>query len=149
MDKADLFKPRLPEDDVEIPGVGSVRVRGLNRKEAVHVQLTDDPEERDRRVLAQGLVDPMLMVPGMLHSLGDKRCAKCAEVGQWQEAAPAGELEPVSERITELSGLADGAAKEVYKEFEADPEAEFRVPAGNEAGQDGGGTEDGTTAAAQ
>lgn len=137
MDKEDLFKPRLPEDKVEIPGVGSVTVRGLNRKEAVHVQLAGDPEERDRRVLAQGLVDPMLMIPGMLHSLGDKRCAKCADAGQWQEAAPAGELEPVSERITELSGLAPDAAKEAYKEFEDDSEAEFPVLPGSGAEHDG------------
>jgi hypothetical protein len=134
MDKAELLKRRLPEDDVPIEGVGTVRVRGLSRAEAVHVQLAGDPLERDRRVLAQGLVDPDFMLPfPVLHSIGDKPCGKCAPVGQWQECAPAGELEPVSERITQLSGLADRAAVEVNRELEANPAEEFRDVPGGEA----------------
>jgi len=138
VDKADLFKPRLPEDDVEIPGVGTVRVRALNRKEAIHVQEATEAGERDRRLLAQGLVDPMLMDPLRLHSLGDKPCLKCAEVGQWQEAAPAAELEPVGERITALSGMGPDADKEAVKEFN-DPNSDARFPVllGAEAEDDG------------
>ena len=138
MDKATLFKSRLPEDDVEIPGVGTVRVRALNHKEAIHVQGAEDtPGERERRLLAQGLVDPMLMDPVRLHDLGDKPCVKCAEAGQWQKAAPADELVPVMERITQLSGMGDKAAKEAFKEFETDSDAEFPVLPGTEAVDDG------------
>ena len=78
------------------------------------------------------------MVPRILHSLGDKTCAKCAEAGQWQEAAPAGELEPVCERITILSGLADNSAKQVVKDFEATPDLEFRDVLSSETEHDGG-----------
>ena len=136
--KAALLKPRLAEEDVHIPGVGTVRVRALNRKEAVHVQEADSPEERDRRLLAQGLVSPMFMLSYKLHGIGAKPCEKCYPVGELQEASPANELEPVSNRITELSGYTVGAAKAVYEEFEANPDAEFRTLPGAETVNDGG-----------
>jgi hypothetical protein len=86
------------------------------------------------------------MIPGMLHSLGDKPCAKCAEVGHWQEAAPAGELEPVVNCIVELSGLAADSAKRQVKAFVDDPDAEFRVLPSGEAVHDGGPATDGNAA---
>jgi len=139
--KARLLKPRLKEEPVEIEGIGTVRVRALNRKEAVHVQEAGGPEERDRRMLAMGLVDPLFMLPyPTLHSLGATACAKCAPIGEWQESSPAGELEPVSDKILELSGLADTAPKEAYKKFEADSDAEFRVLPSEQATDDGSGT---------
>lgn len=128
MDKELLFKPRLPEADVEVPGVGTLRVRGLNRAEAMHVQAANGTEATERRILALGLVDPELTE---------------AEVGRWMKAATAGELEPVSRRIAELSGMLDGADKAAYKEFEADPGSEFRVLPGAEAGDDDGPAERG------
>jgi len=142
--KARLLKPRLPEADVEIPGVGTVRVRALNRKEAVHVQEATDSEEKDRRLLAMGLVNPMFMMPWpKLHSLGADPCEKCAAVGELQEASPANELEPVSDKITELAGYSTPAKpkpdKEVYKKFEDDPDAEFRVLPSAKADDDGSG----------
>lgn len=98
MDKAALLKKRLPERDVEIPGVGVVRVRGLTRAEALDVQKVDqkDPGALERKVLHLGLVDPPLSE---------------AEVQEWYDAAPAGEIDPVTAAIQELSGLAEGAGK--------------------------------------
>lgn len=123
MDKELLFKPRLPVADVEVPGIGTVRVRGLNRAEAMAVQGAKGTEATERKILALGMVDPELTE---------------SEVGQWMKAAPAGELQPVSEKIAELSGMLDGSAKEAVKEFEANPDAEFRVLPGAEAGDDSG-----------
>lgn len=100
MDKELLFKPRLPEADVDVPGVGTVRVRGLNRAEVMQVQGVKGAAAIERLVLAFGMVDPQLTE---------------AEVGQWQKAAPAGELEPVTEKIRELSGIGEGADKAQYK----------------------------------
>lgn len=100
MDKELLFKPRLPEADVDVPGVGTVRVRGLNRLEAMHVQSAKTPEATDRIILSLGLVDPALTED---------------EVRQWQKASAAGEIERVSEKIAELSGMFPGADKEAYK----------------------------------
>lgn len=100
MDKELLFKPRLPESDVEVPGIGVVRVRGLSRIEAMHVQAANGPEAIERRIMALGMVDPALTED---------------EVRQWQKASAAGEIEAVSKKIAELSGLLPGAEKEAYK----------------------------------
>jgi hypothetical protein len=110
MDKELLFKPRLPEEDVDIPGVGTIRVRGLSRHEGIHVGAANGTEASERRAIACGMVDPAMTEE---------------EVGRWQRAAPAGELDPVSEAITRLSGMAPESAKEAVKTFEADPSLEF------------------------
>lgn len=123
VDKDLLFKPRLPESDVEIPGVGTVRVRGLSRIEAIHVQEAKGTEATERRILALGMVDPALTE---------------AEAGQWQRASAAGEIETVTARIAELSGMAPESPKQVYREFEADPGSEFRVLPSPEALHDSG-----------
>ncbi len=121
--KARLLKPRLPEADVDVPGVGVVRVRGLNRAEAMRVQSANGTEATERRIVAFGMVDPPMTE---------------AEVGQWQRAAPAGDLEAVSNKIAELSGMLAESAKEAMKTFEAAPDEAFPVLPGPEAGDDGG-----------
>ena len=120
-----------------MPGVGTVRVRGLNRIEAMHIQAATDLAESDRRTIAQGLVDPLLVIPGLLHQLDGKPCKACAEAEKWQKASIAGELEPVTTRIAELSGMVDTAAKEAVKAFEADSDLEFQLLPGAEAVDDG------------
>jgi hypothetical protein len=117
--KARLLKPRLPEADVDVPGVGTVRVRGLNRAEAIQVQGAKGIEATERKILALGMVDPTMTE---------------AEAGQWQKASPGNEIDIVTTRIAELSGMLDGSAKGVVKEFEANPDAEFRALPSAEAG---------------
>lgn len=114
-DKELLFKSALPEADVEIPGKGTVRVRGLTRAEAMSLQDVKGVAAIERKMLALALVDPQLTE---------------AEVGRWQKASAAGEMEPIGAKVQELSGMNEGAAKEAYKEFDADPDAEFRLPPG-------------------
>jgi hypothetical protein len=135
MDKDLLFKPRLPEADVDLPGVGTVRVRGLSRSEqllavkqgdidaAGNVNITR-VEAIERRMLVFGMVDPQLTDD---------------EVKRWQRAAPGGELEPVTRKIQELSGMLEGADKAAYKSLRGGPEAGIRVLPGDEAGRDDGG----------
>lgn len=96
MDKNALFAPRCPEDDVDLPGVGTVRVRGLTRAESMLVSELKGNAVIERRVIAIGMVDPVLTE---------------AEVGQWYRAAPAGELQQVAAAIQRLSGLDEGADK--------------------------------------
>lgn len=102
MDKDQLFQPRLPERDVVIDGVGTVRVRGLSRHEAILVQ-AETGVLAERKMLHFGMVDPALSE---------------AEVTTWQHASPAGELEPVTLAIADLSGIGEGAAKAAYKSVE-------------------------------
>jgi hypothetical protein len=125
VDKKRLLKSRLPEAEVEVPGVGTVRVRGLSRLEVLELQRedTDGPGVFERKIVAVALVEPKLSE---------------AEVAEWQAASVADELEPVTRTINELSGLVKDAAKEAYRRFESDPDAEFRVPTGGDAGDDGG-----------
>lgn len=120
-----LLKSRLEEADVEIPGVGTVRVRALSRAEVLDVQKLQDKgtARMERRMLSLAMVDPQLTE---------------AEVGEWQQASAAGEMEPVGLKVQELSGMLEGADKAAYKEFESDPDTEFRVLPGGEAGDDGG-----------
>lgn len=131
MDKDLLFKPRLPEADVDVPGLGTVRVRGLSRAEVMLVRKATDTEHMDgpralvleRKMLATAMVDPELTE---------------AEVGRWQQASVAGELEPVTHKIQELSGMLEGSAKEAVKTFRGESGDGVRVLPGAEAGDDGG-----------
>lgn len=125
MDKNLLLKARLPEADVDIPGVGTVRVRALNRAEAMRVQEATGTGAAERLILHLGMVDPPLTE---------------AEARQWQEASVAGEIEPVTTRIAELSGILPGADKEAYKSFRDESGSGVRVLPSPEAGHDGGST---------
>ena len=125
MDKNALFAKRLPEDDVQVPGIGTVRVRGLSRAEASAIQKLTGTEKFERTILVFGMVDPALTE---------------AEVAQWLDAAAYGELEPVLTRIGELSGLMEDSAKKAVKDFVAEPDSEFPVLPSPEAGADSGGT---------
>lgn len=121
-DKELLFKAALPEGEVDLPGKGTVRVRALTRAEVMRVRSSvksiEDAIKRvaelERKMLALAMVEPALTED---------------EVLRWQEASLAGEMEPVVQRVQELSGLIEGAAKEAYREFEENPDAEFRLPA--------------------
>lgn len=101
MDKAALFAPRLPEEDFEVPGVGTVRVRALTRAEALKIANQNMPVDQiERYLLACALVEPKLTEN---------------EVRQWQDVAPAGEIEPICKAIQRLSGLEEAADKAAYK----------------------------------
>lgn len=124
MDKAALIARRIPERDVVIPGVGTVRVRGLTRAEALLVRHDVDGEvEKERMILALTMLDPPMTVE---------------DASAWQDGSPAGEIEPITDVVMELSGMVSGSAKRAVKDFVADPELEFRVLPGAEAGDDGG-----------
>lgn len=101
MDKDLLFKARVQEQDIEIPGVGTVRVRGLSRSESLAIRDKSMPmDEMERRMISIAMVDPVLTT---------------GEVRLWQDACSAGELEPVTRVIAELSGMMIDGGKEAYK----------------------------------
>jgi hypothetical protein len=95
VDKATLLAKRAGSTrDVELPGVGTVTVRGLTRAE-VKACKDEDGNTAENKLIAKGLVDPELSED---------------EVAEWLESAPAGEFVAVMTALSELSGLADGAA---------------------------------------
>lgn len=125
VDKETLLKERLPEDDVEIPGVGTVRVRALSRGEVFRVQqVKGGTGPYERKVLHFGMVDPSLTE---------------IEVQTWQEACPAGELDPVVDKIRKLSGLDEGADKSGIPADGDGPGDGVRALPGGQAVDDGGG----------
>lgn len=101
IDKAALFAPRLPEQDVEIPGVGTIRVRALTRLEAGQVERrgAGDIDGKERLILSFGMVDPELTE---------------AEAGQWMKLVTPGEITTVAMTIAELSGLLEGSPKATF-----------------------------------
>jgi hypothetical protein len=99
VDKAALFAPVLEEDDVEIPGVGSVRVRALTRLEAGQVGQRTETDARERLIISLGMVDPELTE---------------AEAGQWMKVATAGVIGAVSVRIGQLSGLLEDSPRAAF-----------------------------------
>lgn len=109
MDKEALFAARLPEADVEIPGVGTVRVRGLSRHEMLTAGRSESKgvEAMERIMLSYGMVDPQL---------GED------DVARWQKASPAAEIMPVVSKINELSGIGRDAQKEAYKSLRSGSE---------------------------
>lgn len=101
MDKAALLTPRVTTitAEVDLPGLGTVTVRGLSRWEMIKVFGLDGKRHRQEQLaISLGLVDPQLTE---------------AEVAAWQKAAPSDEVELVAQKINELSGIGKGAAKSV------------------------------------
>lgn len=86
-----------PEDDLVLPGVGTVRLRGLSRAALfANGKGTEDSNVIETRNLISCLVEPKLT-------------REQAEA--FMKAAPAGTAGLISNKIRELSGLAEGAAK--------------------------------------
>jgi hypothetical protein len=113
-----LTERELPEDDVEVPGLGWVRVRGLSRAEFLGLREGIDAKKgnpvvvAERRMIVAGMVIPKVTE---------------AQVGKWMKKSGAVELDEVSNRISELSGIDLKAAKEAYRQQAEDPEENFPV----------------------
>lgn len=101
MDKDALFRPRCTEKDVELPGVGTVRVRGLTRAQVLEISKgANDGKDMEPQALSWAMVDPELTVD---------------EVKRLFEVASFGEIQLLNETVNELSGIAGLAQKEAYK----------------------------------
>lgn len=111
MDKSKLLAARtgtesgMPEADVDVPGLGTVRVRGLSRFEVMVMKKSTDTENIEgtralvieQKLLSMAMLDPVLTED---------------EVKTWQKTAPPGELDAVSLKVQELSGLLDAPKSE-------------------------------------
>ncbi|HKZ19278.1 MAG TPA: hypothetical protein VJQ57_04140 [Acidimicrobiia bacterium] len=97
IDRAAFLKHRLGERAVELPGVGTIRVRGLSRQEVFDMKKEKDAEAMERRCVELAVVEPKL---------------SAEDVAEWYANAPAGEIDMILTPIQELSALAaEGAAK--------------------------------------
>jgi len=122
IDKDTLFKSVVPEEDVELDGKGSVRVRALTRDELHQVNAyssrgsnSDEKRtataSRDAELMAvhYGLVDPPLDIN---------------EVKEYAKAAAVGEFQRITKTIMRLSGV--GANEKEVRQSTNDAYADFR-----------------------
>lgn len=132
VNEEELFAPRadtphgMPEDDVELGKVGWVRVRALTRDEVAAAQQKGERggwPATERAMVAMGMINPSLTE---------------AKVGRWQMTGLAGEIERAGNKISELSGLTEGAEKAAYESFRNESGAGVRALPSDTARDDGG-----------
>lgn len=103
IDKEALLQQRFGVKEMEIPGVGTIKVRALTRGEALQVQGKEMAvADLERKLLSWAMVEPKLTED---------------DVRAWQDASPAGELQDVVDEIIRLSGMEKAAAKAAYQKF--------------------------------
>lgn len=107
LDKAALFKPLQAEEDYDIPGRGTIRIRAITRGEmhAMRGRSTGrqaDPRQVEYKTIVAGVAEPALSYE---------------DVVEWGNVAPGGEIQGVVEAILDLSGLSDEEDKRTYKQF--------------------------------
>lgn len=102
LDKASLLKPVLPSESVPFRG-GEVVVQALSRAKVLELRELDlSTAEMDVKILSAGMLDPGLTED---------------EVRELQCAVLTDELEPLTNKIIELSGLVKGADKTAASSF--------------------------------
>jgi hypothetical protein len=110
-DKARLFDQLgLPEADVELDGVGTVRVRALSRYEILLAGKGKD--ENDVLAIEQAMLSMAMVSPRM----------NKADVERWQKASPIGQIQRVTSKVNELSGVGQNSGKDAYKSVRGEPE---------------------------
>jgi hypothetical protein len=104
MDKSKLIADRVTATtgEVEIPGVGTVKIRALSRWEMMQAskKAGDDPLIQERYILACAMLDPVM---------GED------DVAAWQKSSVPGEINEVAKAVNKLSGIGPDSAKEQYK----------------------------------
>lgn len=97
INRDELLVKRLVAETVEVPGVGTVKVRGLSRGEVFDLRAKNlNVEELEVQTIALCMVEPMLSTD---------------DVRTWMYNAPTNEIDAVFGKIRELSGLSEGAQK--------------------------------------
>lgn len=104
-DRTRLLKPRLPEREIDLDGVGTIRVRGLSRAEVLSCK-GKQRDELEPVLLAMAMVDPALTED---------------DVHAWRQVATTEEIRVVLETVWDLSGLGEGAGKATYKSVPDEP----------------------------
>lgn len=105
--KEALLQQRFGVETYHIGGVGTVKVRSLTRGEALQVVGVErDKRDLEAQILAWSMVEPAITEE-------DARL--------WMDNSPAGELQALTQFITRLSGLSDGAPKSGVPDVRATP----------------------------
>ena len=100
-----------------------MRSRVLSRHEVLHVQAQKGTAAVEQMTVSLGLIAPKMTAE---------------QVKAWQKSSIGAELDAVTERIGQLSGMLKDSRKAAMKEMLADPGVEFRDDAREVPGYDGG-----------
>jgi hypothetical protein len=101
--REDLLQERFGIETFELAGVGQVKIRSVSRALVMGMRGQDLPAlDQERMIVSAAMVEPKMTE---------------ADVAAWQDASPAGELEPLTAAIMRLSGLTKDAPKEAVKGF--------------------------------
>ena len=101
-DKSKLFEERLDQHEITVEGLGTFKIRSLSRWQALLVGDVEGTPAKEAKILRFGIVEPSLTEQ---------------EIARWQKASPAGEIEEITEAITKLSGMQEGAEKAEVERF--------------------------------
>lgn len=118
--------PPLQEDDV-IVARGKVRVRGMSRLEVMAMDdlkakgILADAAAGERFMLARVMVAPKMTE---------------AQIQQWQQEPAGGDMETVTAKVAELSGLGKGAEKSGVPEPARESDTGVRVLPSDQARDD-------------
>lgn len=87
------------EEDYELPGVGTIRIRGLSRGEFLTAQkrFGDDMAKQEQFVLSRCVIKP----EGVTEAV----------VARWQKGSHIGEINKLAMYINNMSGIGKGADK--------------------------------------
>lgn len=99
MDKSRLLTNRIVTEDYTIDGVGTIVLKALNRHEALLVGMADTNVLKETLILKYGVADP---------SLSNE------DIKKWSENSPGAEIEAVTEKIADLSGMLEGSDKDTF-----------------------------------
>lgn len=102
----DLLEPTLDEVDFELPTGRKVRIKSLNRDEALQiVESKKGSRDREIKMVAWAMVKPAMSY---------------TQAAQWFAAAKAGDIQALTYKIQELSGLDDKAERQAVERFRED-----------------------------
>lgn len=101
-----LLEPTLDEEDFALPSGAKIRIKSLNRNEALRIaESKQGTRDRELKMVAWAMVTPPMSY-------------KDAE--RWFDQAKAGDIQALTFRIQQISGLTEDAEKEAVDRFRGD-----------------------------
>jgi hypothetical protein len=96
LSRAEILARKTGRDTVELPGGGTVAIRGLTHAEVVEGQAMKGLNDKTCFYVANAMIDPVMTFE---------------DVQAWAAEGSAGDITTISERVQMLSGLMEGAGK--------------------------------------
>jgi hypothetical protein len=99
LSRDEILARKVGKGKVELPSGGEVAIRAITRDEVYAAEEIDKEHgraERDNFIVSKAMTDPVM---------------SRQDVAEWGASGSAGDITAVLERVSELSGLSEGARK--------------------------------------